>query len=394
MRYSYSEFDGEVPGRFLSADDLFPPSGVVDFIIEHGGAGLDALERHPDEQIQQLIDELKAAGMLEEDGEGNLRPTPRMVRGMEHRSFLEIFEGLRAGVKDGHETREPGARGERTEGTKAYEYGDSVSELDFGATMRNAIRRVKEGTRNAGVSFPIGLTERDFEVFNLERSADTALAVLVDLSGSMMRYGRHVAAKRVAMGMASMVRRMFPQDTIDYVGFASVAEVLQERELPLVMPRPITTREWEVRVRCPLDQAAQTHPHFTNLHHAIRMARTVLRRRSAANKQVFIITDGSPTAPLPAGAGPGAEMLNLVYPPSEASREATLSEAWRARTEGIRFASFALIEEYWGMEWVGFVDELTRLTKGAAFYCTAQDLGSTIMESYLTGKRQKKPLTN
>ncbi|MEM1166351.1 MAG: hypothetical protein AAGI30_08690 [Planctomycetota bacterium] len=403
MKYTYSEFDNEGDGRFLSPDDLFPHQGFVDFLLEYGEQGLDALEHHPDEQIQRLLDEMKQAGLLEEDGQGNLRPTPRLVRGVEHRSFLEIFQELKAGVKDGHDTPESGPRGERSEGTKPYQFGDPVSELDMNATMRNAIRRVAaaraesrgttQGANAAESLFPLQLSERDFELFNLESTTDTALCILIDLSGSMMRYGRHIAAKKVALGMAAMVRRMFPQDTIDYIGFASIAEKLTEADLPMVMPKPITTREWEVRVRCPLDQASETHPHFTNLHHGLRMARQVLRRRGAANKQLFIITDGSPTAHLTEGkAGPANPILNLIYPPSDTSAEATLNEAYRAANDGIRFSSFALIEEYWGMDWVGFVDQMTRLTRGSAFYCTAQDLSATIMESYLSGKRTKKPI--
>lgn len=404
MKSVYSEFDGE-RGRFLSPDDLFPSPAIVEFILQYGEDGLEALDQHPDAQIEALIEEMIQAGLLERDADGRLRLTPRMQRGIQHRSFLEIFRSLKASVRDGHETPEPGSRGDRTEGTRPYQFGDPISELDLNSSLRNAIRRLAGDRPEGGpVSslLPIKFADRDFELFNTESSTDTALAILIDLSGSMMRYGRHMAAKRVALGMRSLVREKFPLDTVDFIGFASVAEHLDERDLPLVMPKPITTREWEVRVRVPLDQASLTHPHFTNLHHALRLARARLSRRGAENKQIFLITDGQPTAHLSApGAGPlsgpggppaGETILNLIYPPSRESTEATLGEAFRCAQEGIRISSFALIEEYYGMEWVGFIDQLTRLVRGVAFYCTAGDLGATIMESYLSGKRQKKPL--
>jgi Ca-activated chloride channel family protein len=400
VRNEYTEFDGQ-RGGFLSPDDLFPQQGISDFLLEYGEPGLEALDAHPDEQIQQLIEEMIQAGLLERDEDGTLRLTPRMQRGLQHRAFLEIFRSLDAGVRDGHETPEPGSGGERSEGTRPYEFGDPISELDLGRSMRNAMQRLaSERGEAGGGALPIRFVDRDFELYNVESTADTAIAILIDLSGSMMRYGRHIAAKRVAMGMAALVREKFPLDTIDYIGFASVAERIDEKDLPMVMPKPITTREWEVRVRCPLDQAELTHPHFTNLHHGLRLARETLRRRGAANKQVFLITDGQPTAHLTAGGegpllgtGEGAgAILNLIYPPAQESAEATLAEARRCYQEGIRISSFALIEEYYGMEWVGFVDQLTRLVKGVSFYCTAGDLGSTIMESYLSGKREKKPL--
>jgi uncharacterized protein with von Willebrand factor type A (vWA) domain len=401
VRFTYSEFDGE-NGAFLSPANLFPQKGIADFLIEFGQQGLDALDEHPDAQLQRVIEEMIAAGLLERDSSGNLRLTPRMHRGIQHRAFLEVFRNLRAGVRDGHASPEPGARGERADGTRAFQFGDPVSEIDAHHSMRNAMHRIVRDGGSTEKLTPIRFHERDFEIFHTEATTDSALAILIDLSGSMMRYGRHIAAKQIALGMASLVREKFPLDTVDFIGFASTATVLAERDLPLIMPRPITTHEWNIRIRCPLSQADQTHPHFTNLHHALRLGRERLRRRGAQNKQMFVITDGQPTAHLSAmgkgavvglsTADPSSVMLNLIYPPSEQSAEATLHEALRCHQEGIRISSFAMIEEYDTMEWVGFVDQMTRLVKGVAFYCAAGDLGSTIMESYLAGRRTKKAL--
>ncbi len=82
-------------------------------------------------------------------------------------------------------------------------------------------------------------------------------------------------------------------------------------------------------------------------------------------------------------------MLYLLYPPTEETSNITLQEALKCQQQGIRIATFALIEDYWGMDWVGFVDQLTRLTRGMAYYCTSEDLSSTVIESYLTGKKTK-----
>jgi hypothetical protein len=41
------------------------------------------------------------------------------------------------------------------------------------------------------------------------------------------------------------------------------------------------------------------------------------------------------------------------------------------------------------MDWVGFVDQLTKLTKGVAFYTNSTELASCIMESYLSGRKKK-----
>lgn len=402
MKHTYGPYDGT---PFLSPDELFPSPQLVEFIMQYGQQGLDALQdlENPDEQdlIQQMID----AGLLEEytDENGNpqLRMTARMVHGMQHQALMQIFENMKRGNRDGHSTNASGKTTERTDGTKQYEFGDPLSEIDLGATMRNVLTKVAKqplaqshgtsGTAGAGgkVKLPIGMD--DFVLHETEGKADCATVILIDLSGSMYRYGRFLQAKRVSLGMSELIRQKFPQDTLDFVTFYSLADQIAEKDVPLIMPKPVTIRDYEVRIRTPLDQAdpGKLPLHFTNLHLGLRKARQILRRRGAANKQIFIITDGQPTAHIEQSPESGEEMLYLLYPPSERTSTATLKEAMLCARQGIRFASFALIEDYWGMEWVDFIEKLTRLTRGMAYYCASDDLSSTVVESYLTGKKNK-----
>ena len=136
-------------------------------------------------------------------------------------------------------------------------------------------------------------------------------------------------------------------------------------------------------MRVPLSKAEQAPQHFTNLHMGLMTARRILARRGGENRQIFIITDGEPTAHLQ------GDYLYLLYPPDEASAVATLKEAMLAAKQGIRIATFALIDDYYFMDWVGFVNQLTKLTRGVGFYCASGDLGNCIMESYLAGKKTK-----
>jgi uncharacterized protein with von Willebrand factor type A (vWA) domain len=399
MRYRYGQYDGQ---PFPTQDMLFPSPQIVQFILQYGDKALKAMENVDGDEEQQYVQALIDAGLLERDeGSGQLKLTPKMVRGIEHRSLLEVFEGLRKGQKEGHDTTAPGAGDERTEGSKAYEFGDRFSELDLAATMRNALHRLRSGgggqdaDDHASMALPIRIDSRDFEVHRTEGQADCATCVLIDLSGSMMRYGRFLQAKRVALGMCSMIRRRFPQDTIDFVGFYSLADRIAEKDLPLIMPKPVTVYDHQVRLRVPLEQAREqpkmVPQHFTNLHLGLRLARQILRRRGAANRQIFVITDGQPTAHVEAieGAGGQDEMLYLLYPPTQRTADVTLKEALRCQQQDIRVATFALVEDYWGMDWVGFVDQLTRLTRGTAFYCSSEDLSSTVIESYLRGRRRR-----
>ena len=400
MKFTYGEFDGS---PFPTPDSLFAPDNVMEFILKYGQQALDALGQMKGDDEAQYIQSLIDAGLLEIDkGNGEIRLTPKMLRGIQHRSFLQLFEGLQKGNKESHTSTDRGRGDERIEGTKAYEFGDPLSEIDVAATMRNAMARQPEAKfkhpsdrdNESPVAMPsLDLNMNDFELHLTQGHTDVATCILIDLSGSMIRNQRFYHAKRVALGMASMIRQRFPQDTVDYVGFYSLAKPILERELPLIMPMPISTRDYSVRIKIPLDQAQAEEEkiprHFTNLHMGLRLARQILSRRGAANKQIFVITDGQPTAHIEPNAKAGGEMLHLIYPPSQKTTDVTLQEAFRCRQAGIRMATFALIEDYWGMDWVGFVDQLSRLTRGTAFYCAGDNLGSTVIESYLAGKRKR-----
>ena len=397
MNYRYGEFAGIA---FPSPDSLFPSPKVIDFILQWGDQAMDAMAELDDEQ-QQFIEQMIDAGLFERDEKtGTMRLTPRMLRGIQNQALLEIFQGLQRGSREGHETLATARSDERTDGTKPYVFGDPVSELDITATMRNAMHRVHAQPNasigeSSGAALPIKINIDDFELHQSEGQSDVALCLVLDMSGSMMRWGRFYQAKRVALGMEALIRDRFPQDTIDYVGFYSTACKIPQQQMPLVMPKPVTIHDHQVRLRVPLDQAtkhAEKIPqHFTNLQLGLRLARQILSRRGAPNKQIFVITDGQPTAHVEAGKG--GEMLYLLYPPTERTATTTLKEAWRCQQQGIRIATFALIEDYWGMDWVGFVDQLTRLTRGMSFYCTSEDLSSTVIESYLSGRKKKSFIT-
>jgi len=394
MKYTYSEFDGE---GFMGPDDLFPKPKMMEFIMQYGEEALEAMSELEDPDQQEMIQQMIDAGLMERDEDGNLRLTNKMLRGIQHRSLLQVFEGMNLGTRGSHETRHPGQAGERADGTRAYQFGDTASDLDLAATMRNAARRQRGSSEK--IKLPLKFDHNDFEVHQTEGQTDCAMVMLIDMSGSMMRYGRFYRAKQIALGMAELMRSKFPHDTIDYVGFYSWAERIEARDLPLVMPKPVTIREPRVRLRVPLEQARQNADrmpqHFTNLHDGLRLARQILARRGAANKQIFIITDGQPTAHIQpnsgdaGGASGGGDMLYLLYPPTEETSEITLTEALKCQQQGMRLSTFALVEDYWGMDWVGFVDQLTRLTRGLAYYCSSDDLGSTVVESYLQGKKSR-----
>jgi Ca-activated chloride channel homolog len=384
MKYFYGEFDGQ---EFPTPDQLFGFDQFMQFIMEHGEQALKAIQQmmnDPKNEAQSdLLEQLLKDGMLDKDGQGKLRLTPRAVSKMQRKALMEVFANLKDGQREGHERVTPGLGGERIEGTKPYSYGDPVSELDLHQTLHNALTRHGLPAKNGGQS-KIRFDEKDFELHLHEGVTSCSTVVLIDMSGSMMRYGRFISAKRVAMAMQALVRGRFPQDSIDFVGFYSGASRIPEVMLPLTMPKPVTIYDYQVRLKVPLSQLDKAPQHFTNLHMGLQLARRILRKRSSENKQIFIITDGQPTAHVE------GDFAWLLYPPDPRSTVATLKEAVTAVREGCRISTFALIEDYWGMDWVGFVDQLTKLTKGVAFYTSSGELASCIMESYLSGRKKKQ----
>lgn len=385
MKYFYGEFDGS---EFPTQDKLFNFDNLAQFILQYGEQALKAVEQMlkdpSNPQHSDLLEQLLKEGMFDKDGKGKLRLTPKAIGRMQRKALLEVFANLKLGAREGHEKVTPGAGGERIEGTKPYQFGDPVSELDLHATLRNALsRRGAKSGQPRPASVPIKFDERDFELHLHEGTTSCSTVVLLDMSGSMMRYGRFLAAKKVALAMLALVRGRFPQDSIDFVGFYSGAQRLPEAALPLIMPKPVTVYDYSVRLKVKLDQLDKAPQHFTNLHMGLQLARRILQKRTSENKQIFIITDGQPTAHVE------GDFCYLLYPPDERSTVATLKEALLAVREGCRLSTFALIEDYWGMDWVGFVDQMTRLTKGVAFYTNSGELASCIMESYLSGRKRK-----
>jgi uncharacterized protein with von Willebrand factor type A (vWA) domain len=379
MKYFYGEYDGQ---EFPSPDKLFGFDQLMQFILQYGDQALKAIEQMlkdpKDENQSEMLEQLLKDGMLDKDGKGKLRLTPRAVTKMQRKALMEVFANLRSGQREGHERITPGPGGERIEGTKPYQYGDPVSELDLHQTLHNALTRHGLPQQKA-----IHFDEHDFELHQHEGVTSCSTVVLLDMSGSMMRYGRFLSAKKVAMAMQALIRSRFPQDSIDFVGFYSGANQIAEAALPLTMPKPVTIYDYQVRLKVPLDQLSKAPQHFTNLHMGLQLARRVLRKRTSENKQIFIITDGQPTAHVE------GDFCFLLYPPDQRSTIATLKEAVTAVREGCRISTFALIEDYWGMDWVGFVDQLSKLTKGVAFYTSSGELASCIMESYLSGRKKK-----
>jgi Ca-activated chloride channel homolog len=373
MRFRYREWNGE---EFATQDHLKLFDQLMEFVLAYGDEAMEAIEQmEMDDEQRELLEKLIQDGLLEKVG-ARWRLTPRAVNAMQRKALMEVFTRLRKGHKDGHDAPEPGQGGERIEGTRPYQFGDPVSELALAPTLSNTLKR-------CGPGLPLKISQDDFELHQSEHHTSCSTVILLDMSGSMQRYHRFYHAKKCAMAMHALIRQRFPQDTVDLVGFYSAACVIPEHKLPLLAPKPVSIYDYRVHMRVPIHQADEAPQHFTNLQMGLQLARRLLARRGGENKQMFIITDGQPTAHLQ------GEYIHLLYPPDRTTTMATLKEALHITRQGIRICTFALAEDYAYMDWIGFVDQLTRLTRGVAFYCAGGELSNCIMESYLSGRKRK-----
>ncbi len=373
--FDYSKFDGSDEFSPQSADKLFDE--LSKYMLDHGDEVLQNLEQweqdHPD-----VVEMLVKRGLVEKDGEGKYVVTPKGVRRVESKALEELFDVTRKDKLGKHETEFRGAGQTVHEENKPYEYGDPVANLNMHETLRNALARRGGGT-------PVGLAEEDFVVYDTEYQTSCATVVLLDMSGSMARYGKFGQAKKVAMALQGLVRGRYQGDWLQVVGFYTYASPLSERELLYSAPKPVSIYDSRVRFKFSLDNPPAFVPeHFTNIHAGLQFARRLLRRQAAANKQIICITDGEPTAHVE-----GRDCV-LIYPPAERTAQITLAEAKRCAGEGIHLSSFALVEDYFYLGLVNFVEQMAAVSGGIAAYCNADDLGNLVVESFTKGRRRKR----
>ena len=89
--------------------------------------------------LGDFIDELKEKGYLEENKQdGTIKITPKSEQGIRKRSLEEIFGKLKKSRQGNHQTFKPGQGDEQNPDTRPYQFGDTVEQIDFTNSIRNA----------------------------------------------------------------------------------------------------------------------------------------------------------------------------------------------------------------------------------------------------------------
>ena len=273
----------------------------------------------------------------------------------------DLFSRLERDAFGGHRIDRPGRGGEREETTKPYEFGDPFH-LDLRGTLANAMLREENApaVRAARGDRGLRLTPDDFEVYRTEQLTRTATVLLVDMSRSMLLRGCFLAAKRVAVALDTLIRSQYPRDHLSVIGFAYYAREIR--------PGALAELTWH------------GYEYGTNLQHGLLLARRILARQAAANKEIVVITDGEPTAHFEDG------QVEFSYPPTRRTITETLREVQRCTKEGITINTFMLERSRALAE---FVAHMTKLNRGRAFYATPERLGEYVLVDFV-GRRSKR----
>jgi uncharacterized protein with von Willebrand factor type A (vWA) domain len=301
------------------------------------------------ERLSQLTKMLEEAGLIE-NKEGRLELTPRGLRAIGSNALRDLFSTLTKEHVGQHQTHQTGQGHERTYQTKPYEFGDPF-QLDLHRTIRNALSRAGQGT-------PVRLQPDDFEIERTEHLTRSSTVLMLDLSMSMPMRDNFLPAKKVAMALHHLISSQFPRDYLGLVGFSETARAITAEQLPEV--------SWDF-------------VYGTNMHHGFTLARQLLAKQTGT-KQIIMITDGEPTAHIT----PHGDVY-FNYPPVRETIEATLREVVRCTREQIRINTFVLDAT---TALTQFIEKLTEINGGRAFYTTNESLGDYVLVDFLEHRRR------
>ena len=306
-----------------------------------------------DLSLEDLIEKLKEMGIIEE-----IDSTPTLsakgVQRIRHDALREIFSSLKKSPEGSHEIASTGSGVERLSDTRKWTFGDHAANLDLTTTLTNAFKR--DGIDD------FSLEEADLEVYETEHLASCATVLLLDISHSMILYGedRITPAKQVALALAELIRTKFPKDYLALATFGDSAQTVSISELPFL----------------------NVGPYHTNTRAGLQLARNLLRRSGNVNKQIFMVTDGKPSAI----TDDSGRLYKNSFGLDPRIVNKTLDEAVQCRREKITVSTFMVARDPALIE---FVEELTKANQGRAFYSSLNELGQFLLVDYLRNRRKR-----
>jgi uncharacterized protein with von Willebrand factor type A (vWA) domain len=363
MRVRYTDWSGD---RKLTPDFLKALFRIYnDLLLQTGGDVEEALrwmemagreygffdDSFGIEDFKKLLEQ---SGMIRSQGPGQgYEVTSRGERAIRKSALNDIFSSVKKGPGGDHRTPQAGAGLERLPESRAYQFGDRFSDLDVLTSMQNALKR--------GGADDLTLEEEDLAVYETEHLSSCATVLLVDISHSMILYGedRITPAKRVALALCELIATQYPKDSLHVVLFGDDAVEVPLRKLPYIT----------------------VGPYHTNTRAGLMMAQRILAKARHPNKQVFMITDGKPSCMHENG-----RLYKNAFGLDPKIVNKTLEQAAICRRKGIEISTFMLAEHH---ELVGFVDKLTKVNRGRAYFSDLENLGQFVLVDYARNRKRR-----
>jgi len=299
-----------------------------------------------------FVDELKRQGYIAEK-EGMQILTSKGSRKIRSDMLRKIFSGLKPDTSGFHESNKSGRGVDKLGELKKFEFGDQISNIDLTSTLKNAFLKSDPNNYKLG--------EEDIDVYETEHISSCSTVLMIDISHSMILYGedRITPAKEVALALSELILTKFPKDKLSIVIFGDDAHEITVRDLPFLTVGPF----------------------HTNTKAGLRLARQILRKNGNVNKQIFMITDGKPSALFTDDGRIYKNSFGLD--PKIVNK--TLDEAVACRKDKIKITTFMIAQDYY---LVRFIEDFTKANNGKAYYSDLDNLGQNIFVDYLKNRRK------
>lgn len=360
MRHRYTHLDPALLQALLQALNL--KNLFNQLVLASGGDVDEAMEwmRYlqemgylPEElDLERFFESLEDDQVIARNQEGGMQLTSVGERRVRRSAFEEIFAELHKGGPGYHPVRAAGDGSERLPETRPYRFGDDLHRIDMVRSLHNSL------TRNQG---EIALGEEDLEVHETEHLTACATIVAIDVSHSMVLYGedRITPAKKVALALTELIQTKYPKDHLGVILFGDLAEEVRLADLPYV----------------------EAGPYHTNTRDALRLARGLLSRQKQPNKQIFLITDGKPSA-----ITEGQQIYKNPFGLDMKIVNRTLEEADLCRRQGVVVTTFMIATD---PTLKAFVEKLTQTNRGRAYFASPHHLGEFILADYIRNRRKR-----
>ncbi|CAJ1494574.1 VWA domain-containing protein [[Mycobacterium] kokjensenii] len=332
---------------------------------------LDALARQLGDQAAvdaRALAELERAllnqGFLDRSSDGQWRLSPKAMRRLGETALRDVARQL-SGRRGERDHRRAGAAGELTGATRPWQFGDTEP-WNVTRTLTNAVLREvgeRDGFRSGR---RLSISVDDVEVSETETRTQSAVALLVDTSFSMVMDNRWLPMKRTALALNHLVSTRFRSDALQIIAFGRYA-------------RTVTAAE--------LTGLEGVYEQGTNLHHALALAARHLRRHPNAQPVVLIVTDGEPTAHLEDYRGDGSTGPSVFfdYPPHPRTIALTVRGFDEVARLGAQITIFRLGDDP-GL--ARFIDQVARRVSGRVVVPDLDGLGAAVVGDYLGSRRR------